>query len=275
MNVGCRRGPLLPAAVCLALSAVILAGQATAGFPDLTDGWLHAPGGIAAGNDVAGGGSWVAAGQGLLYGLPELPQRYLALGVAGRNWSRTWRLRLDFQQSGQGLFEDAWCGGEMAVGGTRGLGLVFSRRSLLVAGRAGSVCKSAVMHGFVGVGGITSPGVRLDVYLPLWADAEADIPPPGHQRLLDLQLSQDNGSLCVRLARDRRDVPRLDCEVLWGDSAPLALTLRLQPGTGTVGPGIRLGRPGMLLMTSHLVHPVLGITHRLMVVLGRWQGCRL
>ncbi len=258
------------------------AGTAAGGIRELPDGWLHTPAALARVINPDGGGKrsgaadglWVAAGEGRLYGLLELPQQYLALGVGGLGTKRPGYLRVNIQSCGGELVEDSRWGGELGWGRSAGVGVGFARRSLLVAGLRQPTARVLTLHGFTSGGWGERKWYRLDAFLPVWSRRAAPLGTEDHERLCRLEIGEGGQSLSLVLSRDRQDVPHPDFELLLGDLSPLGLILRFEPRTGTVGPGICLGRPGLLIMTSHLVHPVLGTTHRLMVVLGRWEACR-
>ena len=68
--------------------------------------------------------------------------------------------------------------------------------------------------------------------------------------------------------------PLLSLEAAAALAPRLGVGLRADPGTGSCGP-VTWWRAGPLLVrTSHVVHPDLGATHRMLLAVGRWNRGR-
>ncbi len=257
-------------------------GPTLAGTREFPDGWLHSPASLHRvlrpedGNPqvIPGHGYWVATGQTRLFGMHDLPERYLAWG-----WSHGTRkpvhLELGIQTTGEELVHDTLLSCKIDFGKTWGIGLVGLKRRLQVLGAEVGGTDSIVLHARRQGKLRGQFRVAMDLYVPLWARAQKEDFLTPHQKILSCEYGQGTQSLALSLERNPRHAPQLDVELVLGLSPRFGLMLRSNPGTGVFGPGIFITRHGFLLMTSHLVHPVLGTTHRAMLVLGNWSGCRL
>ncbi len=259
-----------------------IAGRAVAWTRDLPDGWLHPSASFYrilhqenfSGDEYPLGGVWLATGQTNLYGLTELPQRYVALGWSGGGM-RPMSLSLGLQVTGEDLVQSRLLAGTLDFGGTWTWGFFGRIRRLALAGQevtpriyAGLHVRRQVVLGL----GFWS---QVDGFFKVWSRTEGDFRPSFNQKIINMEFKHGRQSFDLVVERDRDGNPSLDMEVVSGLGPNMGLVFRANPATGSLGPGICYARSGMMLLTSHLVHPVLGVTHRVMVVFGNWQGCSL
>ena len=269
-----------------ALIAVCVAGACppsarAAGLRDLDDGWLltvseqHAT--LAGVDSVTatsrGWSAWVGIGQMRLFGMPELPVGWVGGGLRWRRASWIWRLDLSWQRTGQSLFhEDVWRLG-LEIGAACRFGVLLTRRRTSFADRNAD--------------GYLLPAVRVTVPLD-WLGVRCGRlemtmhvlePPvrfgrPGRRSLL--RVVRSGGPLAAALTlEDRRDgVLVVGMDVLVRMAGHLGVGLRVDPVTGTLGPTTvwRLG--SLLIRSSHVAHPDLGVTHRFALVAGGLEGAR-
>ena len=249
-----------------ALTALLLATTAAAaGLRELADGWLMTPGelgGILAPDRApTGDRSWLwraGMGTGSLYGMAELPLRALDLALGWRTSTATWRLAGTWQVTGDDLFRtDNWTV-EAGRHGTWRLQLRLVRERMLLAGDQGP------RHAETGlVLGRSWGRGTADLHLPL------DAPPaPGDRRLRPVARAAvvaAGAALVVSCDRRGADALLLGGELSLG-LGPAALLLRFDGASGSLGPGLAVVRDHVLLRTSHVLHPTLGISHRVQMV---------
>jgi len=260
------RGILLAAALALVIMHTAPLVNA-AGVRDLADGWLATPRELGQvlypATPVSDEHRWrwrADLGTGRLYGMPELPLR--AAGLTGL-WCRrsvTWQLAGSWQITGGDLFRtDSW----LVVLGRSGKwrsGLRLLRERTLLAGGEGPRHAETDL-----VLGRAWGAMTADLYVPVDAP-----PPPGGRRLRPVaRIAVVGAGGTVVLECDRRggDELLLGLELGMGLGAALVL-LRYDGASGSMGPGLALTIHGLLLRTSHLLHPALGISHRVQMVVG-------
>ena len=234
------------------------AGPGLAAVRDFGQVWLldDAPAAhwLAGNPDTPRMGSGVAWGQGRLFGLPQLMQSHLAASLA---W-------------GEAHFRGSWeeLGGDLARERSLELGLEYRRgwivclnarqRRFLVQGE-----ETLTWHeGYLGLGHTWQlpDGGSLQV---LWHPRTLGSSVTGQRPLLAAQVILEDVVMGLRGARRLSGDLTLDLDLYWRLAASLALELRLDPASGALGPGLHLRRGRLLLRTSHLAHPQLGVTHRL------------
>lgn len=250
------------------LTALFLATTAdAAGLRDLADGWLTTPGELVRiltpDQAPARDRSWLwraGLGTGRLFGMPELPLQALDLALGWRTPGATWRLAGSWQVTGGDLFRtDNWTV-EAGRRGTWRLGLRWVRERMLLAGNEGP------QHAETGlVLGRSWGRLTADLHLPL------DAPPaPGDRRIRPVARAAAVAAgvaLVVSCERRGADALLLGGELSLG-LGPAALLLRFDGASGSLGPGLVVIRDHVLLRTSHVLHPTLGVSHRVQMVVG-------
>jgi hypothetical protein len=231
------------------------------GVRELEDAWLTPPDALAAVLDDqrAAPARWgVQLGQGALYGMPELPQTELAMGWRGGRFRASGR----WQRLGRDLYREDLVAVEVRAGRRFQLGCRATWRRLTLGDSARSPAYGVDLVASVPL----RPGLHMAIWWPLGAPA-AWLEGRGIRRWLQLSAT---GPAAATLAVDRRadGVPLLQAEVMLPLVAGVALGLRTEPWSGTVGliTGWRVG--SLTLRSSHLAHPDLGVTHRWGLLVG-------
>jgi hypothetical protein len=195
---------------------------------------------------------------GRLYDLDELPQRGLAVAHA---WARG-DLRLTWERLGRTLYRedrarlDVLVGGRWKVGA--GVGADRLRLGDTPAGQAVSVD--------LRLRGRLAGTVTVEAWWPL-AAPPAWYGTSGSRRWLRVSGHRDRVVWAVALD-GAAGTPAVQGEVMLLLAPMVAVGLRLDPRSGAAGlaSGWRAGR--LMLRTSHLVHPDLGVWHRWSIGLG-------
>jgi len=280
-----RRRILDPCGVLLALLCAAGGAQeaGAGGIRDLADAWLvpaarlldgpptgeepgEVPGevsgkapGQAPGPGGAGGGGWsVGVAHGRLFGLDPLAQRGLSL----RHRAGPWRLCARWERLGRDLYREDLAAAELLLGQRWRLGgqVVWQRLAL-----AGAEARRHV-----------TVDLRLEVSLPgglqaaLWWPL-AGVPPWYGMGGLRRWLRLDGGhraAWAVAIDRQADGEPVIQAEIMLALVAGIHLGLRAEPRSATTGLVTSWRVAGLLLRSSHLAHPELGVTHRWGLELG-------
>ena len=252
----------------------------SAGARDITDGWLlpvgeltrrllvdpAAPAAVGAVAAREGrSGSWFTCGRMELYGLAELPATVLEAGLSAAGP----QFRLAWQRMGSGLFVEDQYRLELGAGGVWQPSLTVGLDRQVLA----RVLHQRRISCRVALTVPSGSAVRVRLFLHL-------LPPPpwygnyGLRRCL--LVSGGDGRLAWAVACDRAASgrPHWQASVTTRASAALAVGLRAEPRTGSVGFTTAWRRRNLLLRSSHLMHPDLGITHRWSVTVGRLERVR-
>jgi hypothetical protein len=255
-------GRAVPLPLVLLLICLVPAEPAgAAGTRDLNDGWLIparclAPllGGASAEQDPPGRGFWSWFAQGRLHGMPELPLQGAALGYARTRLT----VSAGWERLGDGLYREESWRLRLAFRAGRTLVAVTGRREgRYVAGETGQVAGTLVLEARHGLGS----GLELSLWhglYPLASRADGR----SLRRWLLLSGHSQLAAWAVALDRDGEGAPSWQVAGLLALAAGVAMGVRSEPATGTIGltTAWRWGR--WCLRSSHLVHPELGLTHR-------------
>jgi len=248
----------------------------------LTAGWLHSPVQLAplitpdgAEPAIRKQGTWLAAGGSLLYGLPDLPVRFLAAGASRRLGSGRGWVRVNRETVGNWPVQESSWGAEIAWEVRFGFGWLVERRGGSVDGQTLPQSMWWGWHGFQSFHWSNDSTLHGEVFWSPRGSGSGGDSDPGPRPLAAVVLTSGARSLAVAVDRGRGGGPRTGVELALGNGRGLAFTLSLDAVSGAMGPGICAARGPVLVLTSHRVHPVLGVTHRLMVIIGGWQNCRL
>jgi hypothetical protein len=237
--------------VLLTAAAVAWAG----GMRDLDDAWLMS-------DDVAlamvqpgpRATRWrVTAAHGRLYGLPDLPQSGLA--VDGR-WP-TVAVTLRWRRLGRFLFREDLVGAAVMAGRSWQAGLGVDRHTMRLA--ADPPVRAMTFD--LRVRATPRPGWTVDAWWPL-SDAPSWQRLRGMHRLL--RLTAVRGRWAAAMAIDRTGDGGVVAQGEWlaGLADRVAAGVRIEPWSGASGL-VTVWRAGpVVLRSSHLAHPDLGVTHR-------------
>lgn len=222
-----------------------------AGLHDHADAWLARGPAVAAVLGRPAGRWWAAAGQGRLFGLAELPQ--VALTVQHR--APRWRSRLAWESLGQGPFSERRAAADLFLGRDWRMGAAAEHCQLQCGRAYRSLQVWAAVSGPLGEAGrwwfhwpVVGP--------PAWAGPRD----PG--RWLRLQWQMATVVTAVVVDRRRDGTPVVASEVLLRLAGPLAWGVRHDGASGALGLVTAWRRGALLVRTSHLAHPYLGVTHR-------------
>ncbi|MHB8078663.1 MAG: hypothetical protein ACYDIE_05345 [Candidatus Krumholzibacteriia bacterium] len=237
------------------------------GSRDLQDGWLLPPDllrpWLAPGQASGETGAWVAAGQGRLYGMPELPLRALAAGWRAPRW----RAALAWQRLGADLLLEERVRGQWLIGARQAAGVAVGWDALRLGDAPPR--RQPVVNLELRLAG--PAGTRLAGSLPL-------LPAPdwygrgGVRRWWSFAAARGDAAWCLALDRDARGAPLLEGEGALRLADRCGVGLRWEPATGTLGLTTAWLWRGLLLRSSHLAHPVLGVTHRWSLGVGRGES---
>lgn len=279
--VSALRHPGPVAAFVGILTCLAAAGGQAAGLRDCRDGWVFSPREFAAflGRTAEGGeswgrlpgaGTWVSAGHTRLFDLADLCVDYLAAGARVGGTSRPLTAFGSWQRTHGGLLQE----NQFALGLTTGrnpeVGVSAQWWSAAVMGdRIGSLRVGTALVGW------TAPlasswQCRQELSLDLWAGGPG--PQPRRTRKARTVLWSPRGGLALAWDRSRDGSFQVGLEVLVAGSERVGLLLRADPATGCLGPGVAIRRGPLLVLTSHVQHPDLGPTHRILLVAGERPG---
>lgn len=227
------------------------------GSRDLHDGWLLPPDllrpWLAPGPTAGETGPWAAVGQARLYGMPELPLRALAAGWRAPRW----RAVLAWQRLGADLLVEERVRGRLLMGARQAAGVAVGWDVLRLAGAPPR--RRPVVNCELRLAG--PAGTLLAGSLPL-------LPAPdwygrgGARRWWSLAAVGGDAGWSLALDRDAAGRPLLEGEGMVRVADRCGVGLRWEPATGSLGLTTAWLWRGLLLRSSHLAHPVLGLTHR-------------
>jgi hypothetical protein len=246
-----------------------------AGFRDFLDSWVVSTAEARAllGDRCAAqkeqGGFWGMAGQGRLFEMPDLDQKFLGGGGEFNLLDVRIRMTGHWEQTGSALFVEHRMGWKLLLGRNPAIGVGGHWRQLKLGSRTetkipGGDLLWEIPFGFDG--GICG---RVQIQWPIRAPQFST---PGVERRNLLTASVACSDLVTALVVDRLPggVPNLGMQLLWALGSRVGLECRVDFATDSLGPGLAIVRGGLLLRTSHIVHPRLGVTHRMMLVFGSW-----
>jgi len=246
------------------------------GLRNFDDSWLISPSAAREllmqrnGTETRRTGLLVMAGQGRLFEMPELNQRFLAVEGFFYPGSIGVKLACKWEKIGEDFFSEDRLEGRILLGSTPAWGMaVKTLRQTL-----GDLSEKPIWdimflwEAAFSLGHIKG---RLQLDWPFGAgdNSEAD-----HRRrnLLKLTMTTVNIAAAVVVDREGDGTPNLGFHVMLALDSGVGLEFRADPATGSIGPGLTLLRGGMMIRTSHVVHPHLGVTHRIMLAVGRCGG---
>ncbi len=246
------------------------------GARDLADGWLLGPAATVeflAGQPLSPDGFWVTAGQSRLFNLPSLPVLAVEAGLRLGQWPGKPVLAVAWQTLGEGIFVEDQRRVHLQWGQVPVVGLAWRSVGTRTGGISGAEERQddrwsvdAVLQGSWRP--VAASKVEARLWLPLTSgglNSLADARRP----FLQLQGWAGATALAVTVDRKADQTPTVALEwgLGWGGGS---CGLRVDLATGVAGPVINWRRGLLLVRTSHLAHPQLGVTHRLQVGFGAW-----
>ncbi len=215
-------------------------------------------------------GLFVSIGQGRLFEMPDLNQRFLAL--EGSYSSGTFALRFagQWEQTGSEIFVEDRLAGLFLMGKNPSWGVVTRWfRQTLGGRREESNLEFGALWEMGFHLGKTSGRILLE-----WPLKRAEKSPGLGRRRTISNITIATSDLAAAFVIDRNDdgTPNIGFHLLLAVGSGVGLELRADSATGSLGPGLSLVRGSLMLRTSHVIHPHLGVTHRLLLVVGKIGG---
>lgn len=212
----------------------------------------------------------VSVGQGRLFDMPELGQTFLAVrgsmklgGIpleAGGLWEKT----------GSALFVEDRLRGDFLWGRSPSFGLSVEYLQQNLGGQIREARPDFNLLWAVSFGYNSLKG-RLHLQWPIDGSAKA-LGERGRQDLLNLVIHSAGLAAALVIDRQPNGTPQMGFHFLLTLHSGIGLELRIDGPTGSLGPGLTITRGALMVRTSHVVHPHLGITHRLILVMGKFSG---
>jgi len=203
----------------------------------------------------------LAGGGARLFSIPGLEQTCLQASARTRLRGLDLFLAGEWQQLGRGIFRENRTGFRILAGGFPALGVGVIRREVVLSGETVSDVFDCCFHLDFPFSPVRDTHFRCRLELPLAGSDRQEVRPPRRGFLL-LTLIRGGRALVLQVDRRQDGTPVLGLDSFWSLGGGLGIGLRVDPGTGSLGPSLSLRRGKILLRTSHLVHPALGQTHR-------------
>lgn len=258
--------------------AIVLYGVSahSGGLKDFSDGWLLDPmDQVSRLADMSGAELtsqqqwWLQAGQMRLFGLPSLPVTALGFGYVGPVGGLAVTMTGQWQRTGRDLLLEDLAQVSLYLGDHRRWGVQVRRRTLTLAGQSAmSALDVSLLLRFPVPLGVADRS-RLEVSLPL-TGAPSWYGSRGRHRLVHLVLLLPHLGLGVDLDHRGDGEPCVTVDLFFGLSSVIGVGVRTDPVTGQLGPTTVWKAGPLLTRTAHLIHPELGLTHRVEILLGRW-----
>jgi len=252
-----------------------------AGLRDLQDSWLvgrteawhllgKSPRPVAS---IRHEGPFLAleAVRGRLFSMVELEQSQVELGVTRLIRKRQAALSGSWQNLGGGIYRESMVRLAGMVGRFPGVGIRLQKEKMTVANQEvwSGVGLDMILGHLIPLG--QEAVLCCGLVLPL-KNAGPPAGQSGRREFLDFALIRFRTALVIKVDRHADGTPVLGFDFFWGSAAGLGASLRVDPATGSLGPGIYLRRGALMLRTSHLTHPILGQTHRFSLTITRAHG---
>ncbi len=209
---------------------------------------------------------WGSMGQGRLFELQELEQKYVGLGLAVPLYGTRLDLSGCWEQTGTDLLVENRLEFRFLLGKSTAWGLsgTWFRRTL--GHEPQSPLRNASLLWQVPFSWAGNKG-HLSLQWPVKVGGN---PLWNQQKMGCFKATLRTKTLAITLALDRSAFgePSPGFQIFWAVGERVGLEWRVDVATGSLGPGLNFLRGPVLVRTSHVVHPQLGLTHRIMVVVG-------
>ncbi len=245
--------------------------QAT-GLHGVGDGWLLAPReirevlgcGIESVQPAESSGVWASAAVMRLYGMPELPADRIAVGFRVRRAGTAVQVGASRETLGTELVRESQSGIGLHFGEETGFGVEWCEEDLVIAGE-----RADHRHSWRWVlrTGWWLEAVR--VRMRCWLEPVLETR-PRPRSLLSLSTLLPRVGLAAAFRVEQRTDQELGLanETTLALNSHLAIGLRYESLTGSMGPVTAWSLGHLMVLTSHVTHPELGITHRFRIVFG-------
>ncbi len=271
---------------CLVVAAGMELGwsvePATAGgLLNIEDSWLVSSSlthRLLAGTDPSFGRSGEilgTVGQGRLFAMSELDQRSVALEGVVYRWGKKFSWAGSWQRTGKDLFLEDRSSARILLGQRPALGVAGRRIKQILAQRAEDATQEVFLVLQVPLKWRTVHGV-VQVQWPGYSSPHHSGNPAHGRRTEALKATIVHSDHAIALVIDRlaNGRPNFGFQMIMALATGVGLEFRVDSPTGSLGPGLSITRGGLMLRTSHVVHPKLGVTHRFALVFGRFGGER-
>lgn len=248
------------------LMVTVAAGPVAAtGMRGLDDGWLLEGPDEASVLDgsprsaVSGTAWWIGGGAARLYGMEDLPVASLGLGLAAGSWA----MGVGWEKTGRTLFAEDRLDVVLRLGRNPRLGARVGLAVWTVRGYEPQQAWDPAFEVTLGPGAPWSLRFTWQVLEPPEWHGRA-----GRRELLRATWIGGGVGVALALDRDADGHPAVGLHALWRLDERLGLGLRADPVTGSLGPCLTAVAKGLMIRTSHLAHPALGLTHRVTLGVG-------
>ncbi len=262
--------------VGIELGAVV--DQAIAGgLLNMEDSWLIPSSltrGVLTGNHQSSGLKGEIMGtvsQGRLFSMSELEQRSVSLEGVIFPWRNKLSWAGRWQRTGRDLFVEDRLTARVLWGHRPAVGLGFRRIKLTLAQKEQIPAQEFffLLKAPWKWGAVTG---MVQLQWPGYSSSRNSGNGEHGRRTEALKAIFVHSDHAIAVVVDRLDngKPNLGFQILMTLTTGIGIEFRVDSPTGSLGPGLSIVRGGLMVRTSHLVHPQLGITHRIALVVGRF-----
>ncbi|MCP4292845.1 MAG: hypothetical protein GY780_13555 [bacterium] len=250
----------------------------SSGLKDFNDSWLIPPNLVhdlmspANQNDHSNDFYLWSAGQGRLFEMHELKQQFLSFETQLTTHGIPWAFIFAWQKTGLGDFVENRFQADVFWGQNAqwGMGTTHSIQEL---GKRQEPTKKNYFALFRYPYNGTGFSCYLELRWPVFSSSE-NVNFTERTNFLKGVFEGEDFAFATVVDRNGDGVPQIGFQLFFVLSDGVGLAMRTDLATGSLGPQLSLSKGLLLLRTSHLVHPQLGITHRLEFSLGRFGGSK-
>ncbi len=216
-------------------------------------------------------GVWGIAGTMQMFSMPELPVKLVGMGIRLGGENTSWVINGQWQRTGGDLFLSDLQNLTLGLEKKGSVRIGLERRSLSLG--------SEPLPSWIGTKllwelppvQVSNCLLRSEIIFPLWASGNWSDHAVRQSRI---RFGFFWDSYAVAGAFDKKSNLgwALGLELSTVLAHGIGLTVRVDPDTGSLGPGALFAWGQMLLRTSHVVHPELGITHRVTLTTGALES---
>ena len=211
--------------------------------------------------------------QGRLHAMNELTQRSLTLegvltpGSQSLAWTGKW------QQTGEGIFVEDLLAVKLMLGIQPALGVSFKQTQQILGGEEQKPLQNFYFNLNAPFNWSEVNGI-LQLQWPIFSSGTQEGYSDFGRRteIIKATIVHAQNAFAMVVDRVATGQPNFGFQMLMTLTSGIGLEFRVDSPTGSIGPGLAILRGGVMLRTSHVVHPHLGVTHRLALVVGRFGG---